>query len=666
MAFVCQTPEDVLQHTDTPLEKLPLANLSRSFDMDYIRIQLPDGGDLYVTHYGWRNAEKLMPQCWFTDKYFSRFGTRLPGSTGTVYRVPTKPVNGKSIDIVVKFSRVGQEVPLVVATFPDGVLPEDVTNARFNSPFEEFGLLHEMRHSRYGPRNLRILAHLPLAIYTPPKTYDIWQLGRSRTRFFLHQRMLKEDQENIDEPLAIELDIKRDYVLLYSWIKGLNAEEHFLNGELDKNEFEGLSTRINKELADKGYRVLDNKPKHFILRKSKKSGKFIRRNGKLSYALIDFELLERTETVQQEFTASRRAKYWAIQSKHSPPSAYTYPPQLAPVNIMGVDYVYGTAPNGAKIWATGTDPELFDYFLPDRWRRTPRIKLSSINEVYRSCTRDNIHVVYRRSRVGEKPHVDPFYDYGKHILRCGFNSPFEEISIAESLRRQGIQTIHPRAIYRTGSKSETASYLADNSRYDSHISLLLPDDNHDPILSPLHDYYVIWGLWRGIDPTLNVSDKFHGIIDIQQAYEEKLLKHNEYQTLLKQTRYRMNAIGFTDQIIQHTRFLLTPDVSGNHTFLREANGEFKLTFGLDVLRAYDHNLITESQYHHIVEHQRERLNNAGFELLELHGDHILLSVNPDGVIKTNDNGEMELTHCNFDLIRRHNKNNAILPDALKI
>jgi hypothetical protein len=51
---------------------------------------------------------------------------------------------------------------------------------------------------------------------------------------------------------------------------------------------------VVEDLAGKGFRVLDTKPNHVILRK-RTSGELLRRRGRLTYALVDFELLQRTE-----------------------------------------------------------------------------------------------------------------------------------------------------------------------------------------------------------------------------------------------------------------------------------------------------------------------------------------------------------------------------------
>jgi hypothetical protein len=48
------------------------------------------------------------------------------------------------------------------------------------------------------------------------------------------------------------------------------------------------------DLAVKGFRMLDIKPNHIILRR-RLDGSLLARHGRLSYALVDFELLQRTE-----------------------------------------------------------------------------------------------------------------------------------------------------------------------------------------------------------------------------------------------------------------------------------------------------------------------------------------------------------------------------------
>ena len=63
-----------------------------------------------MTRFGapfWRH---LLLENWFAPEWFEAERKRLSG-TGTVYKLPTRPVNGRSLNLVVKWSRVGEDVP---------------------------------------------------------------------------------------------------------------------------------------------------------------------------------------------------------------------------------------------------------------------------------------------------------------------------------------------------------------------------------------------------------------------------------------------------------------------------------------------------------------------------------------------------------------------------
>ncbi len=62
-------------------------------------------------------------------EWFDAHRERLAG-TSTIYRVPTRPLAGRALDLVVRFSRVGLEVPLDTLTICRH------PHAEFNSPFE--------------------------------------------------------------------------------------------------------------------------------------------------------------------------------------------------------------------------------------------------------------------------------------------------------------------------------------------------------------------------------------------------------------------------------------------------------------------------------------------------------------------------------------------------
>lgn len=629
-----------------PFDNLPSEMVVRAFGVDYGHVRTREGGDLYVTRFGWPHLAHLMPENWYADEWFAKRGERLRGASGTAYHVGSKPVRGKQLDMVVKFSRVAQDVPIVVDTsFPDDMPAELIATARFNSPMEEFGLVMELRRS--PPRDLRILTQRPLAIYAPPKQYELWQLGRKPIRFQNHLRLLAEDQE--DAVKAIEFDIRRVYALLYGWIKGKDAEERYSAGEISEREFTGLTPRVIDELRCKGFRVLDNKPKHFILRRCRRDDGLLRRSGKLVYGLVDFELLQRSSEHEHQFKAQQRERYWHLQSQQRRTALGDLPSHLKLMTVFGVKYLFGTTPGGGKIWVVGQTPDLFDYFLPDRWRRTPRVKLSLSNEVYRTRTRDNIHVVYRRSRVGARPRFDPLFRFGKRIREHGFNSPFEEMAIAERLRQMGISTTRPRAICRTGHHSTKAAYLRDGRRYVDQADLVTPGEVPERVLSPNHDYYTIWDYYRGIDPEREFGRRTVGVDDLRGACDAGLLDKEEYDHAAKLTRDRLHAIGFAEESLDDHEFVVLPTEEG--VLRRDESGEVEVRLCIDSLTAYEYDLLSENAYRELVRRLGERLRAVDCEKLDLSGKHLLLSMNPDGRFHLDESGEPHVTLCNFELIR---------------
>ncbi|MEQ9454790.1 MAG: hypothetical protein RLN76_09405 [Phycisphaeraceae bacterium] len=268
-----------------------------AFGVDYLRFDDEDGGQLYVTRYGYRVLPDLRPEAWFHGKRYRTAGERLAGGTGSVFRMPAAGLTGKPFDMVVKFSRFAQKVPLFIAThILKKVRVDWVENARFNNPFEEFGSLVSLRRAQADKAGRRIRTGRALAIYTPGRRYPTWQLDRTRSRFIRHENAVDRDQAKSTQPGKIKLEIDRDYVVLYEWVKGDDAESLYLNGELSEKTLLELSDRVTAELETAGFYVLDNKPKHFILRKRHHDGRgLLMRHGKLVYTLIDFELLRRIE-----------------------------------------------------------------------------------------------------------------------------------------------------------------------------------------------------------------------------------------------------------------------------------------------------------------------------------------------------------------------------------
>jgi hypothetical protein len=272
----------------------------RVFGTDYLRVIDSAGGQMYYTPFGWPLCHWLQPDRWYTDRRYAREGQRLAGGTGAVYRFGSTDAAGRTVDLVIKFSRFAQDVPLHIAsTFPSDVPRQVADEAEFNTPFEEFGILNDLRRGRFGPRDLRILTKRPLAIYCPPGDHALRQLGRSRGRFNRRIKSLRHDQEAFAPDQRVQLDVHRLYVVIYGWVKGIDAQQAYDAGLMDEAAMNRLTRRSLGELATKGFGVLDHKPRHLIVRQ-RRDGSLLRdRRGRLAYALIDFELLQRTSEYEQ-------------------------------------------------------------------------------------------------------------------------------------------------------------------------------------------------------------------------------------------------------------------------------------------------------------------------------------------------------------------------------
>jgi len=512
-------------------------------DVEYFHLQLADGSDLYVTEYGRPFMRQLLPENYWSDReWFAGHNVKLCG-TGSLYRIRTKDVAGVSKDIVLKWNRMGEDIP-------GETQASDAATAKFNSPFEEFSLVIEMRNVR-GDSGCQIRTHKPLAIYVPRKYVDAERMGRKKYILDAVQRKHEE----------VTLDQNRQYAVIYEWMKGIDAAEAFGGGIIDKEEMRNLTLRSNAEMQRKGFVVRDSKPHHVIVRPADDGKLASDRNGDTLYALIDFELLERTPEREQAVRASKRKAYLQQQA-HRFESSSEFPPGLTQVTIMGVDYVYGRVEStGGRLWVVGRDPALFEYFLPEKWRKTPRSILSDFPEAFDTITKDNIHLVWRVSRVGKRPEVSPsIYDEAA-ILACGYNSPFEEIAFSMELTSKGINTTYPRAIYMTGHKPATSEDIADDSRYKSHENIETPDRH--PILCKQHDHILIWGYWNGSDELLASRDEEIFIrIDALDARDQGRIDDAGLSRVMQTVRRQLAGAGIEDLRPRGDHILLSLERSG--------------------------------------------------------------------------------------------------------
>jgi hypothetical protein len=539
--------------------------------VDYVRTVTAEGGDLYLTEAGLSCARHLQPENWFERQWFRTHREVLRG-TGAVYVVPSRPVDGESLGLVVKFNRAGERVPVATR------LVEELLDCDFNGPFEEFALVEELRRRVGGTANRRMVTQVPLAIYVPPEETQPSQSGRFQWRF---------DRAIARHP-GVALDILRDYIMVYSWLPGVDAAEAHEMGLLTHSQRQKLTARATDELREVGFTVLDMKDAHVIVRLASAT-RLERRGGRIDHAVIDYELMERTREYEREVQerrrqahVRRRRRVWSGKKEGSGESR-PLPAHLASQRILGVDYIHGrTESTGGVLWVVGRDSRSFDLFLPERWRTTPQLALLPSRETWSTESKDHIRLVWKVSGVGERPEIATRGALGFRLLSYGVNSPFEEVALAHWLHRQSVPTALPVAIYRTGHHSLLHDWPYDTSRYRSHEDLRMPDGA--PILEMRRNYITLWEQWHG------------------------------------------------------------PDA-------RADEGDLPQCSPLDAARAAVEGWATTDQVSELVRDFRTRLLAAGVEALNLLPDHLLVTRGEDGALLRDKTGAIVARLCNFEFLR---------------
>jgi|GEM_PF-416540 len=267
---------------------LPAPKTAEIYGVRYAVFERPDFGQLLVTRYGWPMLPALMPERWFTEGKFWRTGERLGQSTGTVYRFGVKEENGSTTDLVIKVSRYAQDVPFYAdASFLRRIPELVMASLRFNNPFEEFGRLIRLRSTKHGRR---LYTKRPLAIYSPPEQLQLWQHGRTEGAARMEREAVAEVQDK--GRVQIELDPFRSYYTLFGWVSGVDASSLFQAGQLSETDMAQLTEDSIADLMARGMIVLDHKPAHIIVRPNATGTGCLRRSdGRIAYALVDFELL---------------------------------------------------------------------------------------------------------------------------------------------------------------------------------------------------------------------------------------------------------------------------------------------------------------------------------------------------------------------------------------
>jgi hypothetical protein len=566
----------VLRFTPTADMPLPGGRLQTILGVTYVNIKTSEGGDLYLTRFGLQVNELLRIENWFDPEWFARHRYQLDG-TSTVFRVPTRHVRGRSIELVVKNCRVGEDVPIDTHTL------EAALGAEFNSPWEEFSLVMEMREAAFGPRNYAIYTQRPLAIYVPPDCMQLWQSGRSRAKI---NRILARHP-------GIDIDILRQYKLIYQWIPGQNVVEivkragHW-GDSCDRITLEA-NRRVTTDLAEKGYWVADMKPQHIIISDADLPAIFDethKTNGVSAearlfslleahrYSVIDYELLLRTPEHEALVRLSRRSNY--LDELSHCEETFELPSNLSLSTVVDTTYVEGTVQStGGHLWVVGKNPRLFDYFLPERWRKTALWRLSKDTELSYTITKDGLHLLWTPSRVGESVPTTT----GDHTVRK-YNNPFELFSILQELNAKNVPSISPRAIYRTGTaKSEPSG---ETSVYESLAQVRMPDGS--PVLREDRNYLMIFGLYARNRST-GLSQYPLSIprpVGLLSAQESGLLKPEEVARSVEFIQERVFRAGFDSSVLKADDLLVTLNEHDEVTLLEPGLPSVRL-HGIELL-----------------------------------------------------------------------------------
>jgi len=543
----------------------------------YVHAKMGDEGDLYLTEYGLQHPDLLDIDNWYERQWFESHRCRLTG-TSSVFRVLTKEVNGRAMQLVVKNNRMGEDVPLNTHTLIEFI------NAEFNSPWEEFALTMELRENKYGPKDLTVQTQQPLAIYVPSEELQLWQTGRSREKI---NKITRKHP-------SVNLDILKQYKMVYKWIEGLNVVEILKEIGIDDEELIAhlnfMTAKATRDLEAKGFVMADMKPSHLIISeqdvealrrigsdgvdgKQKDQVEFVRylvENGR--YSLVDYELLIRTPVHEEQVKYRRRHIY--LDDQRDRFQVADLPPFLMESEIFGVPYVHGHVEStGGMLWVVGRNPRLYDYFLPERWRKTPCQSFSRNHEVYYTVTKDNIHIVWETSRVGETPAPGEGGVHHELIKKYGINSPFEEFAIAHHLSAMGIPTVYIRAIYMTGSaKTEPP---ADASHYAAHQNIKAMDGQ--PVLREDREYITIRGYYNGSDTWVAAHEgRLCTPYDLERAGIRGILSWDECFRLLDRTRSRLKGVGYDGTLLELNDIIIAIAPDGKIIFDREGFPETRI------------------------------------------------------------------------------------------
>lgn len=584
-------PSDILSqarlgpaHRLVPNAVSPLAGgqLVTILGVTYSHLKPEQGGDLYLTRFGIQLEEQLRLENWYEREWFKANRERLDG-TSAVFRVRTKPVDGRTVNLVVKNCRVGEDVPVDTRTL------EDALNAEFNSPWEEFSLVMEMREGAFGPRSFSLSTQRPLAIYVPPESLQLWQSGRSREKM---QRIQARHP-------GIELDILRQYKLVYEWIPGMDVVQLLLAAGLPRDELieeiKALNLQAMAHMRAKGWIVADMKPQHVIVRQLHASellepasadrcavDETVRglrwHLGAHEYAVIDYELLGRTEEYEAMSRTLRRKNY--IEELGHRDESHDLPEHLSRNDVLEVPYVTGQVEStGGELWIVGKNPRLFDFFLPERWRRTALWRLARDVEISYTVTKDGVNLLWTPSRAGERVPSSP----GQRGSAYHYQDPFTVFSTLRELGARGIPVVDPRAIYVTG--TTRLEQLEDDAVFGAER---MPRRvSGAPLLRRDRNYVMLFAFFPWIGSRSVEQMKQAPVprpMGLEVAIEQGRVAAAEARFLLEELRVQIQDAGYHASVLSYDDLLvgLEPD----DTVERTASG-------LPLVRLHDAELLAK-------------------------------------------------------------------------
>ncbi len=479
-------------------------------DLPYLHLKTAVGDDLYVTDSGMPFWRELLPRNFARDReWFNAVKVPLPGSS-TIFRIPLKDGAGK---VVFKWNRMGI----------DPMIPGSQTP--FNSPFEEFTLISELQSRING----RFSVQQPLAIYVPSERHTLEALQRRRSLMDFLSRTQPDEH----------IDMHRDYAVIYRWIEGNDLYEHVQAGRLSIEEAERKSKAVARMMDDAGYAVTDHKMSHLISNIPADKAAFE------DFTVIDFELLHRTAKHEYTIRKLRRQRYFELRLQESRAGS-TAKPQPKVTTVFGLPYLEAEAgSSGGRLWVAGTTEELIDYFIPEKWQTTPRQRLSRSGGTYLTTTKDNIKLVVKESRVGDRPVYDPLLEKGDDAVCFGYNSPFEEAAVSAAMEKAGLPATRLLAIYLMNQVYSVADYRKDMSRYDSHSTFSGTDG--EPVLREDRQYLTLWQYWQGSSMDMLMYPRgLYEPVNLLMAYHRGIIDRKAYESILRFTEFKLSTKGFHD------------------------------------------------------------------------------------------------------------------------